>query len=620
MKKLFNSIFIMGLAFVGIPALGLAVMYDGSGAENMPVYLYTDDADAKRMMYAELDSAIKDVEDDVTVDMVYNLNQDIINTAIYEVFKGDDFNPDYQPGDDCTDDACKYVYSTQLELGDTLVDTRVMGAWVDFEEDVFIVNLYLELGVNDGFTYDTVLRAYFDFHDYEDRYELTFDKIEVGNLPLPLSLITKLLVKVDESTDAIDLNDSANILPIGDLNIEDMSLTLVKDDILDNFGDTEGTGDSTGAVLAQEVLSIIYDNGLVEFKLSDKEFVLTAGVAKFRNDETNMPAYFEDFHTKTIVEGEEVIGDFDPDSFDADSYLADMFTEYVFNSALVGSGFKIYEETFNKLIYYNAEGFSDTRKTYEYTNDQGELEVIDLGLKAIWFELNPDDIYIYALFKIAGIDSVLKITAANVSTSDTELVFEFTNITFGEDAGEADGDFLSIDNLEAFNQMFLELGDVEFGEFVEINGDVVLKITTERLAGLMQQGSQDGAVDVTGIHLHQHYIELDVEPADATLAAALDAFTGALNDAFVDPALLTGLADELDTDTPGPEQDVYNGVVDLQDALVNNDPISPDDITDLFDDFEDMDSAAQEAFLNTFNDLIPDDVYDQFEALYDGGQ
>ena len=136
----------------------------------------------------------------------------------------------------------------------------------------------------------------------------------------------------------------------------------------------------------------------------------------------------------------------------------------------------------------------------------------------------------------------------------------------------------------------------------------------------MQQGSQDGVVEVTGIHLHQHYIELDVEPADATLAAALDAFTGALNDAFVDPDLLSDLEDELDINNPGPEQDVYNGVVDLQEALVNSDPISPDDITDLFDDFEDMDSDAQEAFLNTFNDLIPDDVYDQFEALYDGGQ
>ena len=178
MKKLFNSIFIIGLAFVGIPALGLAVMYDGSGAENMPLYLYTDDADAKRMMYAELDSAIKDVENDETVDMIYNLNQDIINTAIYEVFKGDDFNPDYQPGDDCTEDACKYVYSTQLELGNTLVDTRVMGAWVDFKEDVFIVNLYLELGVNDGFTYDTVLRVYFNFHDYEDRYELLLIRLK----------------------------------------------------------------------------------------------------------------------------------------------------------------------------------------------------------------------------------------------------------------------------------------------------------------------------------------------------------------------------------------------------------------------------------------------------------
>ncbi len=617
MRNFFNTIFIITLAFVGLPALGLAIMHDGTGAENMPVHLYTDDADAERMLYAELSSSISDVEDGTTTNMVYELHQDIINTAIFELFRSDDFNPEYMPDENCVEDSCKYVYSDEIEIGGSNFDVRVMGAWVDFKDDVFIVNVYLEIGINDGLSYETVAKAFFDFHDYPDRYELKFDKIELGNLPLPISIITRAINMLDENISTFDLDEQSDVLPIGDLDISNMSLTIVKDDILDNLEDTEGGNDETGYALAKEVLSIIYDHELVEFKLNDEEFVLTAGISKFRSDETDVPLYFDDFHIKTIIEGEEVIGEFNPNSFNPDNYLTDMFTEYVFNSALSGGGFKIYEETFNKLLYYKADGFSDTRTTYEYYNDEGELEVINLGLKAIWFEFDPEEIYVYALFEIAGIDSVLKITAENVSISDTELIFEFTTITFGEDEGELDGDFLLIDDLEVFNQMFLELGDVEFGEFVDMNGDVVLKITAERLSDLMQDGSQVGAVEVTGIHLYEHYIELDVEPADTTLAAAFDAFTDALNDAFVSGDLLNDLAGELDIDNPGPEQDVYNDVQDLQNAIINEEPISADDITDLFDDFEQMDQESQEAFLNTFNDLIPPGVYDQFTELFE---
>ena len=257
--------------------------------------------------------------------------------------------------------------------------------------------------------------------------------------------------------------------------------------------------------------------------------------------------------------------------------------------------------------------WSSYRTSYESTDTNGDIEVIDLGLKAIWFDLDPEEIYIYALFKVAGMDSVLKITAEDVSISDTELIFSFTEITFGEDDSENPEDFISIVDLEVFNQMFLDLGDVEFGEFVEVNDEVVLKISAEGLAGLMQ----DDTLNVTELNLEDGYIELFIEPADQELADALNAFTGAINDVFTDPLLLPGLAEDLDIDNPGPEQDVYVGVQELQAAITNDDDIAPEEIEELFNDFEQMDTTAQEAFLDTFNDLVPQSVYDEFQASYE---
>ncbi|MCK5761475.1 MAG: hypothetical protein KAH16_01105 [Candidatus Izimaplasma sp.] len=617
MKKLFILVFAVGAIGIGIPALLLSIMYDGTGDVNMPTHLYTEDASAEGMIFTELYSSIEDVEDNVTDNMVYELHQDIINTAIFEMFRGDEQNPDYMPTDDCTEDSCNYVFATPIPIEGLDIDVRVVGAWVEFEADMFIANLYLEVGLNDGFTYKTVISVHFNFYDYPDRYELELDKIQIGGMPVSMSFVTKILNSIDASIDSFDLSEGTEV-SLGELDLSNMSYTLLKDDILTQLDDSQNVdGGDTGSALTQEVLSIVFENELVEFVLVEDKFILTAKVEKLRNDETDIPNYLYDLHFVETVGGVEIIGEFDPDSFDPDSYLVDKFTEYVFHSALVGGGFKIYEETFNKLIYYNATGFEETRKSYEYENSEGDIEVLDLGLKAIWFELEPDEIYVYALFRIAGIDSVLKITAEEISTSDQELVFEFVEITFGEDDEEELEDFLSIVNLEAFNQLFLDLEDVEFGEFVEEDGTVVLKITALRLSQMMQDGSQAGVVNVTGISLIQDAIVLDIEPADDDLALVLTSFTNELNDVFEDPALLTGLSGVLDEDTPGPEQDVYNGVVDLQDALANEEEIQPEDIAELFSDFGDMDSDAQEDFLETFNDLVDEDIYDQFAAYFE---
>ena len=629
MKKLFMAIFIPVLFILGTPALVVTLMYDGSGDVHMPTHLYTEDADAEEMLYAELSSSIADVKDNVTEDMVFDLHQDIINTAIFELFSGEDMNPDYMPTEDCVEDSCNFVFAEVLPIEGFDIGIRVVGAWVEFQDDRFISNLFLEVTLDDGFTYKTIIQVHFLFKDLPDRYELEFDKIQIGNLPIPKTLISTILNTIDDQVEQIDLEEQTDEVPVGDIDITDMSYTLLKDDILSELAEEQEGGGNTGAAIAQEVLSIIFDNELINFAFEEDKFVLTAGVSKFRNDETDIPSYLYDLHFKTMVEGEEVIGEFDPDSFDPESYLADKFIEFVFNYALVpGSGFTIAEMTFNKLIYYGADGFAETRETYEYINDEGQIEVIDIGLKAIWFELAPDEIYVYALFRIAGIDSILKIKALEVSESPTELVFEFTEITFGEDSGEADGEYLSIIDLEVFNQMFLELEDVEFGSFEELaDGTVVLKITTAGLSDLMQDGSQAGAVEVNGIDLVLGAIVLDVAPPpeQAELVAVLEVFSEAINDVLEDPELLTGLEEALDTETPGPEQDVYNDVIDLQEMLTDEDPATmPDaeDITDMFESYEEMPPESQEAFLEAFEDLINDidpSIFEDFEDLYTSG-
>lgn len=625
MRRLLMAIFIPVLFILGTPALVATLMYDGSGDTHMPTHLYVEGASAKDMLYEELTTSIDDVESGATDDMIFNLSQDIINTAIFEAIRQPDVNPDYMPNDDCVEDSCNYIFAEPVQIEGFDISLRVVGVWVEFAKDKFILNVFLEVDINDGITYKTIIETHFILQDEANEYVLKFDKIQIGNLPIPGSLISSIISTVDKQIDQVDFDEISNDVPVGELDISELMYTLQKDEILEQLASGEGEEPNAQAKLAQEVLSIIFDNNLLNFELIDEEFVLTAGVSKFKNDnDQEIPDYLYDMHFTELVDGVEEIGEFDPESFNPETYLKDKFTEYIFNYALVGGDFVVTEQTFNKLIYYGASGFEDTRTTYEYENlTTGETEVLDIGLKAIWFELAPEEIYINALFKIAGIDSLLQIRAIDVSdvTDNSQLKFEFAEITFGKDDGEADGDYLSILDLEAFKQVFADLGDVEFGEF---DADGTLIISVERLSSVMNDGSadaDDGTVSVNGILLVEGGIKLVIE-VNSIYADVIEDFTTALQDVIGSPELIDDLEAILDITTEGPEQDVYDSVVELQELLNDGDNATNPDaeqITEMFESFEQLDPETQEDFLSAFQDLIDPDLFADYEDLFSEG-
>jgi len=504
MKSLFLAIFIPIVFILGTPALFATIMYDGSGDNDMPTHLYLEDADAEAMLIEELRASLDDVETNTTSDMVYNLHQDIINTAIFQAIRSEDINPNYMPTDDCNDDSCNYVFAEPLPIEGFDISLRVVGVWVDFAEGQLITNIFLEVQLNDGFTYKTNFQTFFNVTDLPDKYLIEFDKIKLGNLPIPQALITTIINTIDNQIDQIDFEEQTSSVKIGDLDVANLSYSITKQEIIDQVGASEDSGNESATLLAKEVLSIIFDNQLMNFSFEEEEFVFTAAVSVFRSAEgTDIPDYLYDLHYQEEVEGEMVIGDFNPTSLDPDTYIPNIFTEYTTNNPN-GGDYVITENLINTLIYFKADGFEKSRISKAIPGGQGEDEMIELGLKAIWFEIAPGEIYATALFRVGGIESLLQIKAEEVLNTNQELVFEFTEITFGKDAGESDGDYLSILDLDAFKQVFAGLGDVEFGVF---NADGSLTISVERLSSLISNTSYS----ITGISLVQDGILLNIE-------------------------------------------------------------------------------------------------------------
>ena len=615
---------------VGTPALALTLAYDGSGDEHMPVHLYTDDYDAKEMLYSTLDEALTDVENDVTEDLELNLSQDIINRAIYEEIIKE--NPDYAPGDNCLSDAECYIYADAQDAEGYNFSYRAVGVWVSLydgptadEPGRIVLNVFLEVQLNGDMTYKTVIETHFLFKDdtIRDEYYLEFDKVQIGRLPLPKSFFTPF-IDIAEDAAGVSLEDEIDGIELGEFNLDNLSYTLPKDEILTSIDDSEENPDA-GTMLTQELLSIVFEQKLILFDVKDGAFSLEAGVSQFKSDDAAMPDYFLDLHDQEVVDGETVYGEYNETLFDPTAYLQDVFTQYLFNSALLpGDGFVIEEEIFNKLIYSSQGGFAETRDVQEIEVD-GVTKEIEMGLKALWFEFEegagtdlepePDTLYAYALFQFSGIESLLKLEAdveyVEVTFEGnliTELHATFTSITFGEDEDENPGEYLDlVNNLDVFKQFFADMGDVEFGAFDE---DGTLVISPLTLSDLLSEGTEQNAINVTSVTLQDDALVLGVA-ADGTLQAVLDDFQDALSGVLGDADLLTELADTLSPEVGSVEETILNTVTEIQDSL--NDPeneLTQDEVDTLLDNFDSLDQESQSDFLEAFGTILTEDFGD----------
>jgi len=611
MKKLFLAIMIPILFVLGTPALLAAIMYDGSGEDAMPVHLYNEDADAEAMLYAELTSSLDAVTNEEEENFIFNLHEDIINTAIFEAIREE--NPDYMPTDDCdTPEAC-YVTFEQIPIEEFDLMVRIVGAWVDFNDDLFSLNVFIEVELNDGFTYKSVITVEFKFLDNPDHYLLQFNRISVGNLPIPASMISTVLNALENNIEEFDLEALTADLETGEADLSEFTYKLYKDEIVEFIGNNEEEPD-TETKMMKQVLSEVFEQRIVVFEFSGDEFVASAQLSLFVSDDvTDIPSYLYTLHEVDPITGE--IGPYDPTILDEENYLKDMFTEFAFNYALTQSNFKLTEKMINKLIYSSQDGFSDMHQVETLELPDGETRDLELGVKGIWFEFTPEGLQAKALIQLDGITSVVRIKATVVESlsTDTDLVFDFTEVTFGEDSEETTTDYVSITDLSIFKEMLAELGDVEFGVFDE-NG--ILTISTDRLSDLLQDGSAEGVIVVTGITLVQDAIEISIEAADVDLQAALDGISGEISTVIEDPNLLPNLELVLDTTGGGAEQEVYESVQELQETLQNEETPSQEQIEELFENFQEMDDETQNEFLETFADLMDQDVLAEYEGFF----
>jgi hypothetical protein len=596
MKRFFRSLLIVIAVVLGTPLTVLGIMYDGSGEELMPVHLYTEDADSESMMLTELDQSLTTLLESNDSDLVINITEDMINTIIFETIR-EEINPDYMPTSGCADDACMYIVSDFADVsGDMGVQYRAVGAWVEFEDDTIALKTFIEVEADNIPAYKTVIELRFTFQDLPNQYVFAYESLYIGGMPIPASLITGTMDQLDQTTD--------EAVQLGTLDLDNLSYTITKQEIIDQVvaeGETEG--DEASAIFAKELLSIIFDNALFVLDINETAFSINARISQLKNaDDVALPEY--------------LIG-FDYESFDAENYLQNQFTEYVFNMALTNQNFAISEEVLNKLMYVESMGYTDMQGVMTYPTTDGVDKEIEYGVEGMWFEIEADAIYVKLLATFGDVKSVMTLKADVNSDNDQELVFTFSEITFGYDEGEGENDYLLVDDVSGFKQMLASLGDVEFGTFNE-NGDLV--VTAEGLEAVMTEGTNEGVISVDGIFVVDGALELEISPSDAALNETLTAIQNQISSVIESGDLANELATVFDITNDGDEKDVYDAVVDLQ-ATIATDPdsVTPEQVQALFSEIDDLDQEAQDAFADALIGVIDESIFDTFDDEFFNG-
>jgi hypothetical protein len=600
MKKLLLIILVPTFIIIGIPAIILGIMHDGGTKDALPTELYTDDVNAEHMLYEELSIALDASKNDIEKDFNLEISEDLLNTLIFNSIRGDaenpGINPDYLPTDTCSDSSCLYIMEEDVGFG----TARLLGIWIDLEDDNITANVALEVETS-VLTYNTALKVDLAFVDDGENgeYRLELDRIRLGNLPIPKGILSAII----NTFDGIDVS---NALPFGTFDTSDFVYTLEKSDMvayIEEGNETDGT-----IQLAAQVLGVVFEEEMLVFDIETDAITIFFELSTLRNGpDKEIPTYLHEMQSAETI---------DETVFDYNTHLENRFEQFIFNMALTNqSYFTITEQTFNKIVYYEMDGFRDAQKTFEYEDGSGTPQTITIGLEAILFEFRTGDNGVYinvkGLFNIDGIKSQLLIRADDTDQStDQVYVLEFTEVTLGEEPSK---EYLEIVELEAFKEAMKAMGEFPFGS-VNDNGD--LEIDTSLLTELLEEGSAAGTVSIDQVEIVTEGLRVHVTATDAQLQQLLDDFGDAMNDAFTDPNLLTNLDSILDTSTEGPEQDLYNEVESIQETIDQGGTVTEEDVDAMFEYYDQLDETSQGAFMDTFGDTMDQTLLDAFSDEY----
>lgn len=390
------------LTIIAIPIAVLFLLFD-----------YTPNIPVEDYVYLTLEQVIAN-EIEASTDRLSNgelsiqLNQSTLNQMIYSVIV-DEVNPDYNPASGCEDDACEYILVEPIDDSQSLAIT---GMWVRLTDNVISFNVGLRL--QGTIPYQTRVRFDFEVIDDADQLRISYERLQVGNIPLPRFLIQPILNAV--------LSE----------NVE-----------------TQFTSDFFTADLEQ--LQIVVDkNQFVETQIEDPQLQLLAGIVLseelIRFEVSGDSETIELFVDVDKLVTQKPVETYTPN---AEGFMMDLVTQLLSRVTLSLEGISLSDPTLvvsetavNELL---AESFAD----FDIAALLDQPIVADLiEVQSPWVDLINSTMIINVPMTFATRILRMEIVFTQLENANG-LELQLQEISFGKDEGEAESDYITVDQAQA---------------------------------------------------------------------------------------------------------------------------------------------------------------------------
>lgn len=264
--KLIKLIFkIIGLVFLLITIFPIIVLLMAYKDVKVPDDLYS----GSTIKFEEIigDKLNDFLADDTNDDLLLTFTTQEANDAILASFL--EINPNYLSTDSSIDnDLKKYVMKESI--------AGIKGAWVYFTDNGLTITTSVDLDI--GFmVYKTSLKIGFEVTDSTDSYTLKLNELTIGNFPTlwMYNLADFFMGMANQDLGTI----VQQVLPIGEFDSKEKSLTITRDEIIDLLVDE----DDENKVLIESLISLITEERLISFNFTTNSGGLSINLGRIRS-------------------------------------------------------------------------------------------------------------------------------------------------------------------------------------------------------------------------------------------------------------------------------------------------------------------------------------------------
>lgn len=595
-KKLFLLIFSLIILVILSPVILLGLMYQGDLESALPTSAYEAGLTPAQTLSDDIDATLDQLSTPEE-DIQFTLSETTLNSLIFaSLTQAEALNPTYAPATDCETDACQYLITEEITPD---IFARLKGVWIELVDDQVTVFVGASVEWQERITYGTILSLTFDVTDEVDKYQLRIDQIRLGRLPITSRFLGRILTWIENATGEPVL-EVENTLPVGTLDLENFSYTILKSEIVTLFKDNE---ELENAALAAQLLDIVFEKEIITFKIEENAFNFNFRSTLFLSDEdtTLPPSVASLYESSTPLELE--------------SYLQERFEEFILTQALLGeTSFRLNERVFNTIIASGLNGEQGLPNfSYEYQDKDGNSQVIEMKVEGVWVHLSTDTFKIQALFNLASKPSLMEFVLSAVPSNDPfEIVYEIETLSIGKSLSNPNKEDVTIDDFSAlipFLKSFIE------NEFIQFNDRDQLVIGGASLETYINTFLQGSGIQLSGIRVQDKAMVLDLQ-LDPALQAIFDNYANAINEVLTNEDFTNALNSALDPANNEDAQEVIDQLNNLTDKLNNDEPITEDDVSSFIAAFDELSSDDQAAFFTTIQGFVDPRLIEEFENSF----